>query len=59
MTDTLIARFLAVGGYPSIDEWMADSDFVPGPDGSWLHEEGHPVDPEGTIMGAIEACGFE
>jgi hypothetical protein len=42
---------------PNIDAWMRDSDFTQR-DGMWFHAEGHPVDPEGCIEGAMEASGF-
>ena len=54
--DPLVAAFLIDGKYASIDEWMADSDYVLGPDG-WMYE-GAPVDPEGCIAAAIEASEF-
>lgn len=55
--DPEIEAFLTEGGYESLEAWMADSDFT-FVDGEWLHEEGHVVDPVGTIEGAMEACGY-
>jgi hypothetical protein len=55
--DPAINAFLAEGNYENIDAWMRDSDFTQR-DGMWFHAEGHPVDPEGCIEGAMEASGF-
>ncbi len=64
--DDTIERFLADGGYKSLDEWMLDSEYLY-EDGEWFYSPDYPdeniagqqVDPVGTIMGAIEASGFE
>lgn len=64
--DPLVYAFLRDGDYKSIDDWMADSDYVQR-DGDWFYPDdyadptvaGAQVDPEGTIAGAIEASGFE
>lgn len=54
--DPEIVAFLDDGGYASLSEWMADSDFTQDDEGVWHHEEGHPVDPIGCIEGAMEAA---
>ncbi len=60
--DDTIARFLAAGAYHSMDEWMADSDYlqvdIEG-ETVWVDLDDNRVDPEGCILGAIEASGFE
>lgn len=62
---SIITEFLVDGGYETIEEWMEDSDYV-SRSGEWFYPDDYPdpsvagtrVDPQGTIMGAIEACGF-
>lgn len=54
-TDRKIEAFLDGGGYSSIEDWAADSDYILTDDG-WTHEDGHPVDLEDCILGAMEAC---
>jgi hypothetical protein len=64
-TVTIIDKFLAAGGYESLDAWMLDSGYEKR-DGEWYYgpndpnngDHPHPLDPEGVILGAIEASGF-
>ncbi len=53
-----IAAFLADGNYATIEEWMADSDYTQLTGDEWYDEERNPVNPEGAILGAMEACGW-
>lgn len=64
---TVIDRFLAAGAYESLDAWMIDSGYEQR-DGDWYYGPEDPncdefpdliLDPEGVILGAIEASGFE
>ncbi len=59
----IISRFLADGGYRTVEAWMIDSDYLlvddDWGDPIWVDLDDNPVgDPEGVIEGAIEASGF-
>lgn len=64
--DPEIRAFLDDGDYATLDEWMADSDYVLTDDGDWAYPDdyadddvaGYPVDAIGTIEGAMEASGW-
>jgi hypothetical protein len=61
-----IEFWLFHNGYDGVDDWMADSDYERDEEGLWCYPEdypdenvaGLPVDPEETIMGAMEASGW-
>jgi hypothetical protein len=53
-----VVAFLTDGGYATLDDWMADSDYRQDAEGQWFTDEGHPADPLGAVEGAMEAAAF-
>lgn len=56
----MTTAFVPTPEYPTLDEWMADSDYWPSDAcGGWLDAEGNEVDPLTQWLGAMEAAGTE